>query len=78
MKYYLIEISDGDSKIKGKSIYEYATKEEAEANFHKKLGVAMASELYTEETILVVDSNGLSFYDLVKHFIRPSAPTVEE
>lgn len=30
MKYYIIEISDGDAKIKGKGMYEYATRDEAE------------------------------------------------
>ena len=64
MKYYLIEIADGDSKIKGKGIYEYATRNEALANFHSKLGVAMKSELYKTEQILVVNSeNGVEADD---------------
>ena len=58
MKYYLIEIADGDNKIKCKGVYEYNTKNEAMANFHKKLGTAMGSELYTSELIMVVSSDG--------------------
>lgn len=56
-KYYVIEISEGDEKIKGKSIYEYDKKIDAMANFHSKLGAAMKSDLYTSEQIIVVDSN---------------------
>jgi len=60
MKFYLIEIAEGDSKISGKAIYEYATRDEAIANFHSKLGSAMKSELYTSEQILVLNSeNGI-------------------
>lgn len=55
MKYYLIEVADGDEKIKGKAIYSYETKKEAMANFHSKLGNAMKSELYTSERIAVIN-----------------------
>lgn len=58
MKFYLIEIAEGDAKIAGKGIYEYSTYLDAIANFHSKLGVAMKSELYTSDLIMVVDSNG--------------------
>jgi hypothetical protein len=58
MKFYLIEISTGDSKIAGKGIYEYDSRNKAVAMFHKKLGTAMDSELYDSEQIFVVnDSN---------------------
>lgn len=57
MKFYVIEIADGDAKIKGKSIYEYENKTDALAMFHKKLGTAMSSELYTTEQIICVDEN---------------------
>ena len=56
MKYYLIEIAEGNAKIAGKGIYEYATRNVALANFHSKLGVAMKSDLYKTEQILVVNS----------------------
>lgn len=59
VKFYVIEISDGDSKIKGKAIYEYDNKNSAIATFHKKLGTAMSSELYTAEQIMVVNSNNV-------------------
>lgn len=58
MKYFLIEIATGDDKIKGKAIYEYNSLNEAVAAFHKKLGIAMASELYTSELVMVSDSCG--------------------
>lgn len=58
MKYFVIEIATGDSKIAGKSIYEYATYNEAVASFHKKLGTAMGSELYTSDLVMVVDQYG--------------------
>ena len=58
MKYYVVEIAEGDSKISGKGVYEYATLNEAKASFHKKLGTAMASALYTSDLVMVIDSNG--------------------
>jgi len=57
-KFYLVEIATGDSKIAGKGIYEYSTEKEAIANFHKKLGVAMGSDLYTSDLIMVIAENG--------------------
>lgn len=63
MKYYVIEICEGDSKVAGKSIYEYATLKEAEASFHSKIGTAMKSELYTSQAIFVLDNAcGVHFY----------------
>ena len=58
MKYYVIEIATGDTKIAGKGIYEFNTENEAVASFHSKLGTAMKSELYETELIMVVDSEG--------------------
>lgn len=58
MKFYVIEIAEGDSKIAGKGIYEYATLNEAVASFHKKLGTAMSSELYTSDLVMVINSEG--------------------
>lgn len=58
MMYYVIEIATGDDKIKGKSIYEYATEHEAVATFHSKLGTAMKSALYESDLIMVIDSDG--------------------
>lgn len=56
MKYYIIDISEGDSKISGKAIYEYDDRDKAEAMFHKKIGTAMDSELYTEHRIALLNS----------------------
>jgi len=58
MKFYIIEISEGDAKIKGKSIYEYETQREAVASFHKKLGTAMSSDLYTSELLMAISEKG--------------------
>lgn len=63
MKYYLIEIANGDAKVAGKGIYEYDTLTDAVASFHKKLGTAMGSELYTEELVIVTDSEGTIYKD---------------
>lgn len=58
MKYYVIEIAEGDAKISGKGIYEYDNEKSAVASFHSKLGTAMKSDLYKSELIMVVDSDG--------------------
>lgn len=58
MNYYVIEISTGDEKIKGKGIYEYATEREAVAAFHTKLGTAMKSPLFESELVMVVNKFG--------------------
>lgn len=58
VKYYVIEIATGDSKIAGKSIYEYNTLNEALASFHKKLGTAMSSDLYEKDLVMVINSEG--------------------
>ncbi len=58
MKYYLIQISEGDAKIKGKAIYDYEDRTLAIADFHSKLGTAMKSELYTKSQLLVLNSAG--------------------
>lgn len=58
MKYYVVEISTGDAKIAGKAIYEYETQKEAVAAFHKKLGVAMSSDLYVTDLVMVINGAG--------------------
>lgn len=58
MKYYVLEIAEGDAKIAGKGVYEYATEKEAVASFHSKLGIAMKSAMYTSELIMVLDQDG--------------------
>ena len=69
--FYLVEIAKGDASIQSKAVYEYATQDEAEGNFHRKLGNAILSNLFTEETCLVVDSNG-AVYD-TGHHVKPVA-----
>lgn len=67
--FYLVEISKGDATIQGKAVYEYETQDEAEGNFHRKLGNAILSDKFTEETCLVIDSNG-AVYESKRH-IKP-------
>ena len=76
MKFYLVEISEGDSKVSGKSIYEYETLNDAVATFHSKLGMAMNSELYTSELIMVINSEGGVHKQ--EKFIREVDPVEEQ
>ena len=59
MNYYVIEIADGDDKIKGKGSYSYDNERDALASFHKKLGVAMSSDLYVSELVVVFNEEGV-------------------
>lgn len=76
MKYYVIEIADGDAKIKGVSIGTHDDIDKAVASFHSKMGTAMKSELYTREQLLVIDS----FNNPLKSEVyeRPVAQPTEE
>lgn len=58
MKYYVLVISNGDSKINGKAVYEYNNQHDAVASFHSELGKAMKSDLYIDCLAMVVDSDG--------------------
>lgn len=69
--FYLIEIAKGDASIQGKAVYEYATEDEAVGNFHRKVGNAILSNKFTEETCLVIDSDGAVYES--KHHIKPVA-----
>lgn len=57
-KYYVVKIAKGDTEIAGKGIYEYATLNEAEGNFHRQIGTAKLSELYDYELAMVISSDG--------------------
>lgn len=77
MKYFLIEIAEGDAKIKGKGIYEYATRNEAIANFHTKMGNAMKSPLFAREQLIVINSaNGVEVAEVFEKPYEPE-PTPE-
>lgn len=79
MKYYVVEIAEGDKKIAGKGIYEFESRTEAIATFHSKLGVAMKSDLYTSEQILVVNSaNGIEAQEVFIREVSVEEPVVEE
>lgn len=56
--FFVIEIADGDEKIKGKGIYAYEEEKQAIASFHSKLGTAMKSELYISDLVMVIDASG--------------------
>lgn len=56
--FYVIEITNGDSKVSSKAVYEYTTLNEAVAAYHTKMGTAMRSDLYDSELVMVVDSEG--------------------
>lgn len=77
MKYYLIEIAEGDSKIEGKAIYEYNTLNDAIAAFHKKLGVAMSSDLYTSELVMIINSNGGKYDKYTDKYVAEPLPIEE-
>lgn len=80
MKYYLIEIADGDEKIKGKAIYEFDTRDKAIANFHSKMGVAMKSDMYKSEQLIVINSaNGVEVEEIYnnENWVEP-LPESEE
>lgn len=76
MKFYLIEISEGNQSIAGKAVYEYATLNEAVANFHSKLGAAMKSNLFTSELVMVINSDG-GIHKSEK-YVAEVAPVAEE
>lgn len=73
MLYFVVEIATGDSKIAGKGIYEYTNLTDAMASFHKRLGVAMGSTLYTSDLVMVINSSGGVHAN--EYFVRE---TVEE
>lgn len=58
MKYYVLEIAEGDAKIAGKGVYEYDSVDDAEASFHQKIATAMKSELYIKHICIVVNDEG--------------------
>lgn len=82
MKYYLIEIAEGDAKIHGKGIYEYGTGSDSEnkraavASFHRKLGAAMSSDLYASDLLIVINESGNPIRR--EHWIAPSSIEPEE
>lgn len=76
MIYYIIEISKGNSKIEGKSIYEYTDRVKAEASYYKKIGTAMGSDLYTEHRIVLM-SDALAI-EMSHVYVKEDVPEVEE
>ena len=55
MKYYLMEISNyTNGTAESRAVYAYDSKDEAVANFHKKLGGAMGNENYKSELVMII------------------------
>lgn len=67
--FYVVEISTGDAKVAGKSVYQYQTLDEAVGTFHSKLGAAMKSDLFETELCLVIEDNGS--VNRSEKYIRP-------
>jgi len=65
MKYYVLEIAEGDAKIKGVSVGTFAdeTKTDAQNKFdaiesaNQRLATAK-SDLYKSDLVIVIDENG--------------------
>lgn len=76
MYYYLLEIANGDKSIAGRAVYGYETENEAIAMFHKKMGTAMASNLFASEMLMVIDYAG----KVIKRefYIKPLVPETSE
>lgn len=66
MKYYTLLIQKFDDGTSKKSVYEFDTKKEALANFHKGLGSAMASDTVTHVLCIVLDDYGIIYQN--EHF----------
>lgn len=67
---YLIEIvnyNNGTPVSKG--IYEYATEQEAVANYHQKMGGAMKNANYASELLMVTSNTGAVIVS--DYFVRP-------
>ena len=78
MKYYLIEITTKASKVE-KAIYEYASRDEAVANFHTKMGGAMKNTDYLAEMLEVIDERGgVVIYDYYARQVEEPEPSSGE
>lgn len=75
MKFYLIEISEGDATIAGKAIYEFDDLDAAVASFHSKMGAAMKSDKFTSEQLMVINSENGVHRD--EKWVKPVTPEPE-
>lgn len=72
MKYYLFEATSYNSGEKDSiGVYTYDNPEEAVANFHSKMGVAMKNQTYASELLVVLNSDGLICK--IEKFVRKAA-----
>ena len=76
MKFFLIEITTyNDGKNDAKGVYDYATLDEAVANFHSKMGEAMKNETYASELLMIINSEG--GVHKIEKYIKPTVPIEE-
>lgn len=75
-KYYVIEITTKADKTE-KGIYEYATENEAVANFHSKMGGAMKNKDYLAELLMVIDDNG-AVLKVEKYTAEQPEPNIDD
>lgn len=69
MKYYLIEVTNyNNGTSESKAMYNYDNYQEAEANYHSKLGGAMKNVTYESEMCMIIDSTGAIY--LTKYWVR--------
>lgn len=70
---YLLEVTTTD-KV-SKAVYEYATLNEAKANFHSKLGSQMKSSSCNAELVMVIDEYGAVYAS--ERYTKPAEPETE-
>lgn len=72
--FYVLEVTTTD-KV-SKAVYEYATLNEAKANFHSKLGSQMKSASCLAELVMVIDEYG-AVYASERYTKAPEEPEEE-
>ncbi len=72
--FYVLEVTTTD-KV-SKAVYEYATLNEAKANFHSKLGSQMKSSYCNAELVMVIDDYGAGY--AIERYTKAPEPEVDE
>ena len=74
--FYLMEVTTyTDGTPKGKALYEYQTKTDVLAAFHKKLGGAMGNAKYESELVKAVTYEGI---EVATYYWEREKPEEEE
>lgn len=58
MKYYVVDIETYLDGTNSKAIYEYATADEAVANYHSRFGAGMKNANVAELLVSAIDNKG--------------------